>query len=61
MILNPDGSFTYTPNASFDGTDSFTYRAFDGTTTGNIATVTITDNIAPTAVDVQAGTVGSAA
>ena len=60
VILNPDGSFTYTPNASFDGTDSFTYRAFDGTTTGNIATVTITDNIAPTAVDVQAGTAGSA-
>ncbi|HEY7759918.1 MAG TPA: DUF2341 domain-containing protein, partial [Burkholderiales bacterium] len=42
--LNPDGSFSYTPNANFAGTDTFTYRANDGTNNSNIATVTITVN-----------------
>ena len=27
LNLNPDGSFTYTPNSNFAGTDSFTYEA----------------------------------
>ena len=27
LMLNPDGSFTYTPNAGFIGTDTFTYLA----------------------------------
>ena len=54
LTLNPNGSFTYTPTSSFVGSDSFTYTANDGTTNGNTATVTITDNIKPTAVDVQA-------
>ena len=54
LTLNPNGSFTYTPTSSFVGSDSFTYTANDGTTNGNTATVTITDNITPTAVDVQA-------
>ena len=40
--LNPDGSFTYTPNAGFVGTDSFTYKASDGKLDSNLATVTIT-------------------
>lgn len=40
--LNADGSFTYTPNANFDGSDSFTYRAYDGTAFSNTATVGIT-------------------
>ena len=31
LTLNADGSFTYTPAANFNGTDSFTYRASDGT------------------------------
>jgi VCBS repeat-containing protein len=54
LVLNPNGSFTYTPTSAYSGSDTFTYRASDGTTTGNIATVTITDTIKPTAVDVQA-------
>ena len=54
VTLNPNGSFTYTPTSSFIGTDSFTYTANDGTLNSNIATVTITDNTAPTVVDVQA-------
>jgi VCBS repeat-containing protein len=29
LTLNPNGSFTYTPNANFNGVDEFTYRAVD--------------------------------
>jgi Ca2+-binding RTX toxin-like protein len=42
LLFNPDGSFTYTPNAGFSGTDSFTYQATDGSLSSNVATVTIT-------------------
>ncbi|WP_173010293.1 Ig-like domain-containing protein, partial [Mycolicibacterium sp. P9-64] len=42
VTLAADGSFTYTPTANFFGTDSFTYRATDGTTISDLATVTIT-------------------
>jgi hypothetical protein len=42
VILNADGSFTYTPNSGFCGTsDSFTYYATDGLANSNIAVVTI--------------------
>lgn len=41
LTLNADGSFTYTPDANFDGADSFTYRAVDGNTQSALATVTI--------------------
>ncbi len=51
LTLNPDGSFDYTPNAGFSGTDSFTYNANDGTDDSNLATVTITVADAPTPVD----------
>lgn len=40
LDLNPDGSFTYTPDAGFEGTDTFTYTVTDGTST-DTATVTI--------------------
>src|SRR5204862_277029 len=30
LTLNADGSFSYTPNANFNGSDSFAYRANDG-------------------------------
>ena len=30
LTLNADGSFTYTPAANFNGSDSFTYKANDG-------------------------------
>ena len=46
--------FTYTPDANFNGTDSFTYTANDGTADSNVATVTITVtavNDAPVAVN----------
>ncbi len=41
LSLNADGSFSYLPNAGFDGTDSFTYRATDGTAQSVDSTVTI--------------------
>ncbi|MGQ0844337.1 MAG: Ig-like domain-containing protein [Sporichthyaceae bacterium] len=53
VTLNPDGSFTYTPDANFNGTDTFTYTANDGNgSTTAPATVTIAVNAvndAPTA------------
>ena len=30
LVLNLDGTFTYTPNLDFNGTDFFVYRATDG-------------------------------
>ena len=39
---NVDGSFTYTPAANFNGTDTFTYYVSDGTATSGPATVTVT-------------------
>ncbi len=35
------GDFTYTPNAGFTGTDSFTYQAVDISVLSNVATVTL--------------------
>lgn len=54
LELNANGSFTYTPELNYHGTDSFTYKASDGTNESNIATVTITINPvndAPVALD----------
>lgn len=44
VTLNTDGSFSYTPAANYNGPDSFTYQANDGTDNSNIATVNITVN-----------------
>lgn len=44
--LNADGSFTYTPDAGFTGTDTFTYSLNDGTTSVPV-TVTLTVNPRP--------------
>ncbi|MCU1429527.1 MAG: repeat-containing protein [Actinomycetia bacterium] len=41
LSLNTDGSFTYTPAAGFSGSDSFTYKANDGTSDSGAATVSI--------------------
>lgn len=54
LDFNSNGTFTYTPAANFNGTDSFTYRVSDGALDSNIATVTITVTAvadAPVAVD----------
>ena len=42
LALNAKGAFTYTPNAGYIGTDTFTYQASDGKAQSNVATVTIT-------------------
>jgi hypothetical protein len=42
VVLSPAGSFIYTPNPEFVGTDTFTYQANDGSLDSNLATVTIT-------------------
>jgi VCBS repeat-containing protein len=42
LTLNADGSFTYTPAANFNGTDSFTYKAIDGDGAYGVAVATIT-------------------
>jgi VCBS repeat-containing protein len=49
LALDPSGSFTYTPAENTIGAVTFTYRASDGTSDSNVATVTIT---------VQAGCAG---
>ncbi|MCL6434297.1 MAG: tandem-95 repeat protein [Leptolyngbyaceae cyanobacterium HOT.MB2.61] len=42
FTLNADGSFNYTPNPNFNGTDTFTYIARDSAgATSNTATVTL--------------------
>jgi len=42
VSLNADGSFTYTPLPNYNGADSFTYKANDGSADSNVATVSIT-------------------
>ena len=44
LTLTGNGSFTYQPDADFHGTDSFTYKANNGTEDSNSATVSITVN-----------------
>jgi VCBS repeat-containing protein len=44
LVLNANGSFSYTPSLNFNGVDSFTYLANDGQVDSNLATVTITVN-----------------
>jgi VCBS repeat-containing protein len=46
--LQDDGSFTYTPDTDFTGTDSFTYVARDQDGDSNVATVTIDVEAGPT-------------
>lgn len=44
LAFNSDGSFSYTPESTFNGSDSFTYKAIEGTEESNTAIVTITVN-----------------
>jgi VCBS repeat-containing protein len=41
MILGADGSFEYTPDAGYVGSDSFTYKANDGAADSGAATVNL--------------------
>ncbi|MEO5925046.1 MAG: Ig-like domain-containing protein [Bryobacteraceae bacterium] len=51
LVLNANGSFTFTPTTGFTGSTSFTYRANNGSTNSNTATVTITVSAAPVATN----------
>ena len=53
VTINPDGTFTYTPNTDFNGTDSFTYQINDGNSTSRAdVTINVTpENDAPVAVN----------
>jgi VCBS repeat-containing protein len=42
LTLNADGSFTYTPDANYNGADSFTYKANDGVADSGAVTVSLT-------------------
>jgi VCBS repeat-containing protein len=44
LVLNANGSFTYTPLAGFFGTDSFTYRATAANGQSAVGTVSLTIN-----------------
>jgi VCBS repeat-containing protein len=65
LVLNANGSFTYTPTPNYSGPDAFTYEANDGTLNSTPATVTITVNFVNdppsfTAGPNQTATAGSA-
>ena len=45
VVINPDGTITYTPNANFNGTDTITYTISDGA--GGTSTSTVTVIVAP--------------
>ena len=44
LTLNPDGSFSYLPDANFNGTDSFTYLVSDGVAQSELGVVEIVVN-----------------
>ncbi|KAB8043227.1 Ig-like domain-containing protein, partial [Janthinobacterium aquaticum] len=65
VTVNPDGSYTYTPVANYNGADSFTYTVSDGKGGNNTYTVNVTVNSVndapvapgsvPTPADLSAG------
>jgi len=56
-VLNDDGTFSYSPAADFNGTDSFSYTLSDGTTTdtGTVTLEVSADNDGPIAGNVDLG------
>jgi VCBS repeat-containing protein len=62
LTLDEAGSFTYTPDADYNGPDSFTYKANDGSLDSNTATVSLTVrpvNDAPTVKVARGGSCGA--
>ncbi|HEX9876776.1 MAG TPA: Ig-like domain-containing protein [Gammaproteobacteria bacterium] len=54
VVVNVDGTFSYTPALNYFGPDGFTYQVSDGTELSNVATVSLTilpQNDAPVAWD----------
>jgi len=42
LVFNANGTYTYTPTTNYSGTDSFSFRANDGSLNSNNATVNLT-------------------
>ena len=64
VVRNDDGSFTYTPERDFFGSDSFSYHVNDGALDSEVVQVSINVlavNDAPVAADVNATTLEDAA
>jgi large repetitive protein len=54
LTFNPNGPFSYVPASGYIGSDSFTYKANNGLTDSNVATVTLDfrfRNYLPSVVD----------
>ena len=47
MVINPDGTYTYTPNPGFAGEDTFTYTICDNGTPALCDTATVTIQVIP--------------
>lgn len=47
LALNSDGSFAYTADEAYSGSDSFTYKPVDGVEEGAVTTIVITVNPVP--------------
>ena len=45
VVVNPDGTYSYTPNANYNGPDSFTITASDGN--GGTTTITVAITVTP--------------
>ena len=59
LLLNADGSFTYTPNVGYVGSDSFTYRSSDGLLLSAPVAVTFSVTAPPAKFYVADGTNGT--
>jgi len=55
VTLAANGSFTYTPASGYNGPDSFTYHANDGSSNSNVTTVSLTVTPAPVVTGLQNG------
>jgi VCBS repeat-containing protein len=44
VVINPDNTVTYTPDANYNGSDNFTYTASDGLGGNTVGTVNVTIN-----------------
>ncbi|MBK6759014.1 MAG: cadherin-like domain-containing protein [Moraxellaceae bacterium] len=42
LVKNTDGTYTYTPEANFNGSDSFSYQVSDGALSSGVATANLT-------------------
>ncbi|HEY3165369.1 MAG TPA: Ig-like domain-containing protein [Candidatus Limnocylindrales bacterium] len=47
VVINANGTITYTPDPGYSGPDAFGYSASDGSASSNVATVSITVNPGP--------------